>query len=209
MRIFLDDEPIDSPATTLGGAIARVAQDLGERLLIEARADGRLLPHDELTNPPDTDPFARELRFCSARPVDLARVTLHDAGVVVGELKGEHAKTADLIEAGSTEQISAALTRVFTVWGQVLTALDIISRTPSIPWPPRTDTVDQAAIDARTASLKAHLAEVKSALSLGDWAGLCDILRYELDDQAAAWKTLCNNLADAMSDSPRENRETP
>lgn len=206
MRIYLDDQAIPSDAATLSAALAAVARLVGDRLLIEAQADGRVLTADELTTPSTTDPFAQELRFRSADPIDLARVTLHDAGVAVGELHGRHAQTADLIEAGANDQATAALSNLFAVWSQVLSAIDIISRTPGMRWPPRSDAVDQAVIDTNTQSLKSHLSEVKSSLSAGDWAGLCDILRYELDDQARAWKSLCNDLADAMSDASRENR---
>lgn len=203
MRIYLDDQPIASKSGTLTGALAAVAEHVGDRLVVEARADGRVLSPDELTAPAATDPFAQELRFRTADPIDLARVTLHDAGVAVGELEGAHAETADLIEAGSTEKMSSALSAIFATWSQTLSAIEIISRTPGMPWPPAGAGVDQAAIDGASGELRACLDQIKTALTAGDWAGLCDILRYDMDQQAASWKRLCNNLADALARGAR------
>ncbi|MEZ6210733.1 MAG: hypothetical protein R3B46_05700 [Phycisphaerales bacterium] len=201
MRIFLDDHAVSSSATTLSGALACVAEHVGDRLLIEAQADGRVLSADELTNPSVSDPYAQEMRFRSADPIALARVTLHDAGVAVGSLEGQHARTADLIETGARKDANEALTHIFSIWSQTLTALDMISRTPGIPWPPKGGVVDQPQIDSATTTLKGHLDEIKTTLNAGDSAGLCDILRYDMDGQATHWKSLCNNLADAMTDN--------
>ncbi len=198
MRIFIDDQAVSTRAGTLRSALEAVAERVGDRLVVEAQADGRVLSADELTDPSGSDPFAQEMRFRTAEPAALARVTLHDAGVAAGELRGAHARAADLIEAGKTGEVTASLSSIFTTWSQALAVLEMISRTPGIVWPPR-GAVDQPALDRATAVLRGHLDQIKSALVAGDWAGLCDILRYEMDEQATAWKQLLNDLADAMT----------
>lgn len=193
MRIYLDDELIDDTGTTLGKALEAASTKAGERLLIGVVADGEPVSDEQLADPPLTEPFAGELRFTSADPVSLVRVTLLEAADQLAASKEKQAAIAQQIQLGELSRAMPELSGVLDVWQQVEQCITLARQVNGIELGHVNgeDTFEQLASDLTT-----RLGEIRDAINARDLAGLADILAYDMDSQADAWTSVLRDLAE-------------
>ncbi len=193
MRIYLDNELIDDAGTTLSKALETASAKAGDRLLIGVEADGQPVSEDHLADPPLTEPFAGELRFTSADPVSLVRVTLLEAADQLAASKEKQAAIAQQIQLGELSRAMPELSNVLDVWQQVEQCITLSRQVNGIELGHVNgeDTFEQLAAD-----LTARLGEIRDAITARDLAGLADILAYDMDSQADSWTGVLRDLAE-------------
>ncbi len=201
MKIYLDNEPMDVPTPTVAAAIqaARQAAESRGRIVVEAQGDGAPLPAGVIDAPPADDAGLRELRFLSAVPGPFVRETLLEASGALEAATADRQAAADRIQGGSISEAIEPLQRVLETWSVVG---DVVERSGAMIG------VDVACVDvpasgARAATtgeaciqeLAGRLAELKGALAGQDWAGVSDLLAYEMDGLTDRWRGLLDQLA--------------
>ena len=202
MRVFLDDVLVDTPDGSLGSALTAARSAAGDRLVIEATADGRSIPPEHLSKPPGDKPYAQEVRFRSAAATQLVGWTLHESAESLEGVIGKHAAAAELIQGGDTEQSLTHLSAILEAWQGVMKGLELAESVAStkagpaaaqqaggrgLDWPEGFEPLVQ--------QLGARLGEVKKGLAMQDWSELADVLAYEMDDLAASWAGLLRDMA--------------
>jgi hypothetical protein len=195
MRVLVDDRSVGSEESSVAGAIRAGVADAERRgrIIIEAWADGRKMADEELIAPSFHDAGIRELKFVSADPRALVRVTLLDAAEMLESIRADHRAAADAILAGNTSGALEALGRSMAAWQLVRDAvhkgMDALGLTIA-------DLPGELAVGPRVADLAFRLGEVRQLLATQDWAGLADALAYDMDEQVTAWDRLLRGLAD-------------
>ncbi|MEQ8769551.1 MAG: hypothetical protein RIB60_03470 [Phycisphaerales bacterium] len=201
MKTYLDNEPIDVPEQTVAAAInaAREAAESRSRIVVEVQGDGAPLPAGVIDDPPADDAGLTELRFLSAVPGPFVRETLLEASGALEAAAADRQAAADRIQGGSIAEAIEPLQRVLETWSVVG---DVVERSGSMMG------VDVAKVDVpasgdRAATtgeaciqeLAGRLAELKGALAGQDWAGVSDLLAYEMDGLTDRWRGLLDQLA--------------
>lgn len=187
MKVFLDDTPVASTDCSLGGALGAAIAAARERgrVVVEARADGAVVPDDHLTNPPAVAPYAAELRLVSAEPRSLVRTTLGDAADFLSRAVELQREAAGLLQVGKSREAVALLPEIFGIWDAARRAIIDGCGLLSL-------SVDEALRRAGAAGLNNELAacleEVKRSLGAADWTSLADALAYDLVERAGAWQ---------------------
>lgn len=192
MRIFLDDELIEESGSTLAKALETASGKAGERLLIGVTADGEPVSDSQLADPPMTDPFASELRFTSADPVSLVRVTLLEAADHLESSKEMQAAVAQQIQLGELSRAMPELSKVLDTWQQVEQCITLSRQVNGIELGHVNgeDTFEQLATHLTT-----RLGEIRDAINARDLSTLADILAYDMGEQADAWTGVLRDLA--------------
>jgi hypothetical protein len=197
MRIYLDNQPLDSDALTVAGGIAtaREAAHAEGRVIIEAKLDGRTLLGTELAS---TDQAGEELRLVSANPRALVAASLREVADGMAEVRAAQAEAAGLLQSGEYEPAFARMGEAIGGWENVRRVIDEGPRLLGVDATPlplgRSRTVG-GAIEA----LSASLTNLQSAVRVQDWSTLADVLEADLDDSATEWGNLLVSLADHLS----------
>lgn len=204
MRIFVDDKPLadhEAPESgSLAQILAAVTASTPDRMIVEAIADGIEIPAGHLSEPPETDPYAQELRFKTADPSLLVRETLFDAADALRGIREVQQTCASLIQSGDKAGALADLSNVVSVWDQVNRAWELSRAVDGVDLH-STSTVSDAAgtdIEQATARLNESLRELQRALLAMDWSELADVLSFEMDEQADQWSGIMSRLADTV-----------
>lgn len=207
MKIILDNEPIDVPEQTVDAAIdaAKAAAASRGRIVVEVQGDGAPLPAGVIDNPPADDAGLTELRFLSAVPGPFVRETLLEASGALDAASADRQHAADRIQGGSISDAIEPLQRVLETWSVVG---DVVERSGAMMG------VDVAKVDVpaqgeRAATtgeqciqeLAGRLAELKGALAGQDWAGVSDLLAYDMDGLTDRWRGLLDQLAHEAMDA--------
>lgn len=199
MRMYMDDEALEASESTLSAglkAAVEAARAQG-RVIIEVEADGEPLADEDLEAPSEDPAFCDELRFRSAEPRSLVRVTLLEAADALEQSRQACAKAADMLQTGQTAEALRHLGESLGTWesarrvvqeGCALLEIDIEGAEGLGP-------KAQAMIEALSSSLE----EIKRALASEDWADLSDLLAFELDEQAQAWRDAMIRIADGVA----------
>lgn len=198
MRIYLDDQLIDDAGTTLGKALETAAAKAGDRLLIGLTADGAPVSDQHLADPPLTEPFAAELRFTSADPVSLVRVTLLEAADSLEASKEKQAAIAQQIQLGELSRAMPELSNVLDIWQQVEQCITLSRQVNGIELG---HVNGEATFEQLAAHLSTRLGEIRDAINARDLASLADILAYDMDAQADAWTGVLRDLAEGCRSS--------
>lgn len=200
VKTYLDNVELGTGATTLGEALVAAGEEAQrrERVIVEIHADGSPPPEPHLTNPPDTDPYAKELRFLTAEPRALVRTTLFDAADLLAETGEKQQQAAEMIQTGEMQDALALLGEIISEWEMVRQAVD--NGCAMIGEPAEASLQRAAGPDGGnlTDGLSAHLNELKRSLSLQDWSALADSLAFDLDEQAKLWRSALMNLAQSV-----------
>jgi hypothetical protein len=199
MDIFLDDRPIESTATTLPGAIAAATEAAEGRLLIEVSADGHSVPQEHFAEPPATDPYAHEVRFISADPLSLVRVTLQEAADDLDKAVSDHEAVARMLQVGETAEALPKLSQILAVWIRIDNAL---AACRSVPGVSLTDPTLTKQFDDAAAELTPKLAEIRDAVTSQDYTAAADVLAYDLPGHAESWAELLRRMSDNISVQP-------
>lgn len=204
MQVLLDGEPIRIEQPTIAAALAAAKREAERRnrVVIEASMDGAPIADAWLEQPPPEPRPGAELRFVSADPLSLVRVTFLELAEELGRTARTQAEAAAAIQRGRLNEAMPQLTGSLQVWqnvregvvnGASLLGLDLATLPVPAPAADAGRTVSDH-IDA----LARALAELKRAISAADWPGVADALEYDLKDQAERWQTVMNTLADEV-----------
>ncbi len=200
VKTYLDNVELGTGATTLAAALIVAGEEAQrlERVIVEIHADGSPPPEPHLTNPPDTDPYAKELRFLTAEPRALVRTTLFDAADLLAETGEKQQQAAEMIQTGDMQDALALLGEIISEWEMIRQAVD--NGCAMIGEPADTSLQRAAGPDGGdlTDGLSAHLNEVKRSLNVQDWSALADSLAFDLDEQAQLWRSALTNLAQSI-----------
>ncbi|MDX2018497.1 MAG: hypothetical protein SFY95_12770 [Planctomycetota bacterium] len=200
MRVLVDEQAVGSDESSVAGAIrAGVAEaERRGRIIIEAWADGRKMADEELIAPAFHDAGIRELKFISADPRALVRVTLLDAADTLTTIREDQRSASDAILAGKTSEALEALGRCMATWQLVR---DSVQKGMDALGLSMADLPGDLAVGPRVADLAFRLGEIRRMLTTQDWSGLADVLAYDMDEQAQAWERLLRGLSDVAASS--------
>ncbi len=209
MNVFLDGHPLRTPRPTLAGAFEAAIEATRPtgRVIIEVKADGLPLADDLVASPPDSAADHAELRFTSADPRQLVKVTLMDAADALGTAQADQLAAADLINSGQTGPALEHLRAALSTWQAVQDVLDRSTQLLGL----NLSTLGGAAIPGldpeegftpALESLTTHLSSVRTGLAAQDWSALSDTIGYDLDAQVGVWKRLLTGLADHVGTLP-------
>lgn len=191
MKVYLDGQPVSEAGQTLASALDAVRSSSRGRLVIEAQADGAPIPDAHLASPPESAPYAEELRFISADAVALVRESLLEAADLLPPAREQHQRLADLIASGEPESAIQQLGTLLAVWQQVMDTLQAVRSCEAVTLPAQE-------IDATATGLNDRLIELRTCIERQDWSGLSDLLAYDLTEEAQRWEQLLATLARAV-----------
>ncbi|GJM18768.1 MAG: hypothetical protein DHS20C14_09810 [Phycisphaeraceae bacterium] len=201
MKVYLDNEPLDVPAEGVRGAIAAAKADAQGRgrIVVEVQADGAPAPAGLIEDPPEDDAGVTELRFLSASPGPFVRETLIEASGALEAAQADQTAAAERIQSGSVSDAIEPLQQVLALWSIVR---DVVERSGALLG------VDVGAVEAAGEDggdtitgeacineLAERLVELKTAVASEDWAGVSDVLAYEMGGLADRWRVLLDQLA--------------
>jgi hypothetical protein len=209
VNVFLDGHPLRTPRPTLAGAFEAAVdatRPLG-RVIIEVKADGLPLADDLVAAPPESAVGHSELRFTSADPRQLVRVTLMDAADALSTAQADQLAAADLINSGQTGPALEHLRSALATWQAVQDVLDRSAQLLGLNLSTLGGTSIQGldpdeGFAPALEALTGHLSCVRTGLSDQDWSALSDTIGYDLDAQANLWKRLLKGLADHVATLP-------
>ncbi|HZW10476.1 MAG TPA: hypothetical protein VFF69_11285 [Phycisphaerales bacterium] len=196
MKIILDDELMKESADTLAEAIRLGASRAASkgRVVVDILADGRAVGGPELGDSASMARGCEELRLTSAEPKAFVRVTLLDAADALGQARAAQQRAAELVEAGSLPEAYQTLAAALNLWqaarqaldeGAQLVGLDLSALPLENP-----DELPEA-----IAELSRCLEEVRRCVGAQDWAGLSDVLLYDLDRLVDTWRDVLRSVA--------------
>lgn len=188
MRTYLDGAPLDGAGQTLGEALAAAAEASGERMVVEASADGAPVPGEHLESPPDSAPYAGELRFTSQAAADVVGEAAAASLSALDRIESLLGRAAHSAQLGRAMEAMAALGDLVGEWDGVQRASGLILL--ALPGAEGEDRLDEAA-----ASLAASLADLQTALQDEDWVSAADVLEGELLETAQSWRAALAALA--------------
>ena len=198
MPHLLDETPLDTPAGTLRELLAAARERLGqERIVVEVRDDGRVLPVEEIDERMLRPLGGASLELVSADPRTLAVSALDGALDELGALGGVQAEAADKLQAdrpgaafsllgdalASWLRVSAVVTQCCELTGVELASLDAGGRTG-----------EQAAKELAT-----RLREVRTQIEAQDTISLADSLGYVWPEVVDRWIALVSDLQRRVS----------
>ncbi len=188
MRVYLDGRALAVSDATLGAAIDAALTGAGERMIVEALADGSAVPAADLEAPPDRAPYAEELRFRSADRGSMARVTLFEAADALEHVRRLQSQAAEQVRSGRVEEGMKILGEALEGWASVRSAVEMMLGTGLIRAEGTGEGAEGAAgLYARVMErLAASLREVKRSIAEADWSALGDAVAYDLDEHAEA-----------------------
>ena len=196
MHIYLDDTPLTETADTLADAIATARDRAASnaRVIVDIAVDGTPLGPEHLDNDEVMAGEFEEVRLTTAEPRAFVQVTMQDAAEALEHARNEQKQAAEHFEEGRSQDGFESLGRVIGVWqaarqsldqGAQLLGLDLTSMPLAKP-----ETLPEA-----IEQLTAGLSEVRRCVQGQDWAGLSDVLLYDLDALAEQWQSLLREVA--------------
>lgn len=204
MQVLLDGEPISVQQPTIAAALvaAKREAERRRRVVIEATMDGAPLADSWLEHPPTDARPGAEVRFVSADPLSLVRVTYLELAEELGAAAREQTLAAQAMQQGRLDEAMPRVSAALGVWqsvregvvnGATLLGIDPAAmRVRATPGEPERTVMEH--IDA----LARALAELKRAIGDSDWPGVADALEYDLKEQADRWRAVMNALADEI-----------
>ncbi|MEM7754840.1 MAG: hypothetical protein AAF297_04290 [Planctomycetota bacterium] len=213
MRAYLDQQELTlERASQREAFIAAIdeAQRVG-RMVIEAQRDGAVVPTDDLAELPDGPGEASELRFVTAEPTTLVRVTLGEVADAMGELGPAQRALGESLQAGETDGMGEKLVEIVDTWQAVQQAIDYSGDLlgPELAQTPVKVMGTETTVSAEAPALSAALDEVRRAMTEQDWAGLADVLLEDLPGLSERWSVLVGGLSDRLSGSGGGSGSSP
>jgi hypothetical protein len=201
LDVLIDGHPL-APAPDLAQALISACHRADEsgRIVVEIWLDGVPIDPDALRTP-GLGAGGRKAGFVSAAPAELACTALEAAAALLDGLKPRHRAAAEAVRDGDIDPAMKELSAILTSWDQAKSALERSARMLGIgPGGPGL-TGDWDTISDALASLAGRLAEIKRSLVSRDWAGLADVLEYDMDEQAGRFAGVLRNLARSSADA--------
>jgi len=205
MRAYLDNTELtlERPSQQAAFIAAIDEAQRARAMVIEAHRDGAPLSTDALAQLPDDTAGADELRFTTAEPRTLVRVTLGEVADAMGELGPAQRSLGEALQAGETETLGERLVEIIDTWQAVQQALDYagdllgpdLARTRVVVMDAETSVAEEAP------ALSQALDEVKRSMHEQDWSGLSDVLVDDLPALSERWSALVSGLSDSLAPS--------
>ncbi len=186
MDVYLDGERLDGAGTTLTATLDAARERVGEgRLIVEAWADGEMIPENDLSQPPASDPYAAEIKLISAETTRLVQGPLLQASEAVNALDGRHSEIAQQIQSGEIAPALGELGDVLETWTSAKTVLELAAQLlgPEVGG-------EASVVNPAVERLTGALNTLKSTLQTQDWSGLADTLEFDLDPLCAEWSDI-------------------
>jgi hypothetical protein len=190
MPVYLDDQPLNLRAESLGAVLDAAAKKLGERGRIVAQVElgGQVLDDEQLSACRSSSLGTQELRLLSADPRELVLASIPDVCRELEALGPMQAAIAQLLQQDHRRQAMAKLPQVLAVWqraqqllgyalallGKASTELNVDGKDP------------QQSIEA----LAQQLRGARELLEAADAVALADALAYEWPRTAEHWGRL-------------------
>ncbi len=183
MRVILDGQELAQAGSTLESALRAAIEGAGERLVIEATADGASVPMEHLENPPSDDPYAEKLEFVTADPVALLQVTMGEASDHLVTIREHQDAAADAIITGEVNEALPAIRDALEGWTSIRAAIELVINALA-----GSGVLDsQELLESSLAGLAQELAALRDALASQEWSSVADSLEGELAEQAEQW----------------------
>lgn len=204
MHVLLDGEEIRVEKPTIAAALeaAKREAERRQRVVIEASMDGSPIADAWLECPPTEPRPGTELRFVSADPLSLVRVTFLEIAEELKGAVGHQEAAAKAVQTGRLDEAMPEVSAALGVWqnvregvinGATLLGMDL----GAMPAPATADAPSQT-VGQHIDGLAKALTELKRAIGASDWPGVADVLAYDLGDQAKRWQVVMNALADEV-----------
>jgi len=206
MLAFLDGRALNGTFATLEDAMRAAAAGAGDRLITEAHADGVPVPVEDLVHPPARPDYAREVRFVSAHPAELACAALQEAARELESLRPRQARIADRIRTGEIAGGLNELHEVLTSWEKVRGVLQLARRAMATA---SGEAAPDAGVDRAVESLAAELRELHRSLAVEDWATASDQLAYSMEEMAIRWHDLFLTLGARAANAGAAGNRVP
>lgn len=206
MQVYIDSDPFQTQAKTLGSVVAAAREHLSklgqQKMIVEVRLDGQTVPSRELDQLHDQPIEAQELALITANPMELARQTMLDVIEALVATRDHQKQAADLLRSDNPGDALEYVREALTVWSQVQQSVLQSVRLLGLPLDEQ-KVGEQDAIEM-VQLLAEQLRAVREQLVASDWLGLADTLEYELEEQAANWTQLINQLCDLIKQRKAE-----
>jgi hypothetical protein len=196
MDIYLDHDPFNTPAQTLGQILHAAALHLQPtgRFVVEVRLDGQPLPETQIEALTDAAPSGDELQLITADPVDLSLATLTQIRTALESNRTIARHAAELLSDDEPQQALELIRQCLTVWQQTEQAVRAACAVGNVPL---TDLVTGPGDPI--GDLGGKLTQLRDQLAAGDWLGLSDTLAFELDEAVTQWIALVDRLSARIS----------
>ncbi len=201
MRVFLDDQPCNSNAASIGDAIAACAAMAEERgrYVVEVVVDGTRLTSEHLESQELTSAKASEVRLSSAEPAELVSGTFAEAADALEEARAIQNDAAAMLQRDTQPQAMEKLGEAFAIWMSVRQAVQQGAQFAGLDLD--TCSVNDQPASETVANLSKQLESLRTQLENGDTVGVADTLLYELPDVIDQWRALLNHLREAVRSS--------
>ena len=204
MHVLLDGEEIRVEKPTIAAALdaAKREAEKRHRVVIEASMDGTPIADAWLECPPAEARPGAEVRFVSADPLSLVRVTFLEIAEELKGAIGHQEAAAAAVQTGRLDEAMPRVSAALGVWqnvregvinGATLLGMDL-GAMPA----PAVGTSPSQTVGQHIDGLAKALTELKRAIGASDWPGVADVLAYDLGDQAKRWQVVMNALADEV-----------
>ena len=193
MKVMLDGSALDVADQTLGCALTSALEAAGDRLIIEAIADGVRVPEEDLATPPERSPYASEIKFLSADPLALMKVTLGEAADSLEHIVRWQSEAGEQIQAGDLESAMPIIGRLLKGWGAVRTTVELIVEGGLLSHSQATTSLQPLVDDLATL-----LRLLKESIEGQDWSSVSDVLIYDLEEQADSWRQWLGDAAGSL-----------
>jgi hypothetical protein len=196
MDIYLDHDPFDTEAATLGDILQAAGERLQPtgRIVVEIRLDGEAIPEDQLDDLAARPPQGQELQLITADPIELCTMTLTQVKSALEHNRSIARHAAELLSADEPGQAMDLIRQCLTVWQQAEQAVRTSAQVAGV-------SLDEITIDGAEPipDLARKLQQVREQLQSSDWVGLSDTLAFELDDSVNQWTQLIDALLDKIT----------
>lgn len=196
MHVLLDDKTVPVEEATFAAAMdagRREAERRG-RVLVEVRVDGQPAPENWLDAPEAEQCRPSEVRFVSADPVSLVRVTLLEVADALEKSRSVQQRAAELIQEGRLDLAMNPLAEAVGAWSNVQQAVSNGAALLGLD-PPALEAATGRPLGTMIEDLADHLRRLKAAIQGEDWTTVADILGYDMDDRCVSWGEAIRGLA--------------
>lgn len=178
---------------------ARDAASARGRMIVDVRVDGEPVRREELASASEVLVGGERIDFETADPVEVAASALRDLAGAMEGLREDQRAASDAAAAGDVERAMEVLTGVVGTWDAARRGLADVGGLMGLDLEGMPseggEGSGEGSAGACVRGLSVELEEMKRCLGARDWAGLADVLRYELDERALGWSAMLRGLA--------------
>jgi hypothetical protein len=199
VNILIDNQPFQASGSTQQ-TIRELAQEActaiggaGERVVVDVRCNGELVPDERLETVLETPAGRFERLEFRTRPMGtMVRAALTQAIDLFEQASGSRTHIADLLADGQKQPAMHKLQQLFESWRQVQETMLLCAGAIGVD-------LDQLQANGLNLAnilgqIKQQLITLKDSIEAGDFVVTGDILRYELDEPFSHWIAFLQQL---------------